>query len=125
MNHTRFFRAAAFCLALVLTLCTTTSFYAQASQRPQATQEFPPAQYIPSHDYDQRHIALDLRFDWEHEQAVGTATITFAPLRADLNRVEFDAGNMTFNSVKLANGTPLKYDSDDAKEKLAVTLDRA
>jgi aminopeptidase N len=125
MSHTRFFRAAAFCLALALTLCTTTSLYAQTSQRPQATQELPPAQYIPSHDYDQRHIALDLRFDWEHEQAVGTATITFAPLRADLSRVEFDAGNMTFNSVKLANGTPLKYDSDDAREKLAVTLDRA
>jgi len=125
MSHTRFFRAAAFCLTLALTLCATTPLHAQTSQRPQATQELPPAQYIPSHDYDQRHIALDLRFDWEREQAVGTATITFAPLRADLSRVEFDAGNMTFNSVKLANGTPLKYESDDAREKLAVTLDRA
>src|SRR5947209_2370118 len=125
MSHTRFFRAAVCCLALALTLCAPASLCAQARQRAQTTQALPPAQYVPDHDYDQRHIALDLRFDWEREQAAGTATITFAPLRADLSRVEFDAAGMTFASVKLADGTPLKYESDEARGKLAVTLDRA
>jgi aminopeptidase N len=125
MNHNRFSRAAVFCLALALIVCAPASICAQGSAVAQVQQGLPPAQYIPSHDYDQQHIALDLRFDWEREQAVGTATITFAPLKADLSRVEFDAGNMTFTSVKLASGTPLKFESDAAHEKLAVTLDRA
>src|SRR3989440_1580902 len=125
MSHTRFFRAAVCCLALALTLCAPASLCAQARQRAQTTQALPPAQYVPDHDYDQRHIALDLRFDWEHEQAVGKATITFAPLRADLSRVEFDAADMTVNSVTLASGAPLKFEADEAHEKLAVSLDRA
>ncbi|HEX3557605.1 MAG TPA: M1 family aminopeptidase [Pyrinomonadaceae bacterium] len=125
MSHTRFFRASVLCLALALTLCAPASVSAQARQRAQTTQGLPPAQYVADHDYDQRHIALDLRFDWEREQAVGTAAISFAPLKSDLRRVEFDAADMTFASVKLADGTPLKYESDVARGKLAVTLDRA
>ena len=123
MSRTRSFRAAVFFLVLALAVCAPVSVFAQG--RAQAAQGIPPTQYIPSRDYDQQHIALDLRFDWEHEQAVGTATITFAPLHTDLSRVEFDAGNMTFSSVKLASGTPLKFESDTTREKLAVTLDRA
>ncbi len=123
MNLTHSSRAAVFFIALALTVCAPASVFAQAGA--QSGQALPPAQYYPSHDYDQQHIALDLRFDWEREQAVGTATITFAPLRADLSRVEFDAANMTFASVKLATGAPLKFDADAAHEKLAVTLDRA
>src|SRR5205814_5372011 len=46
----------------------------KAVARP-ARRPIPPAQYIPAHDYDQRNIKLDLRFDWEKEQAIGTATI--------------------------------------------------
>jgi len=57
---------------------------------------FPPAQYIPSHDYDTKHVSLNLHFDWEHEQAIGTATITLSPLVKDLRVVEFDAANMSF-----------------------------
>ena len=123
MSHTRFIRAAILCLAL--SLCAPASLYAQTQARAQRQQALPPAQYIPDQDYDQRHIALDLRFDWEHEQALGTATITFAPLRADLGSVVFDAADMSFASVRLADGTPLKYESDETREKLVVTLDRA
>src|SRR5204862_4116716 len=64
-------------------------------------------------------------FDWEQEQAIGTETITLAPLVADLRRVELDAANMTFNSVKLAAGTPLKFEPDASAEKLRIELDRA
>lgn len=86
---------------------------------------FPPPQYIPPHDYDQRNIKLEFRFDWEKEQAIGTETITLAPTVKDLKRVDFDAAFMTVASAKLAKGGPLKFDYDGAKERLAVTLDRA
>src|SRR5260370_29305966 len=69
------------------------------TQPPQALQtqrpSIPPPQYIPPHDYDQRNIKLDLHFDWEHEQAIGTAAITLVPLTKDLRRVDFDAAFMT------------------------------
>jgi aminopeptidase N len=91
-------------------------------QTPKA-RPLPPAQHIPSHDYDTRHISLNLHFDWEKEQAIGTATITFAPLVPNLREVEFDAANMTFNSVKLAGGTPLQYEVNAPVEKLRVKLD--
>src|SRR5262245_37395316 len=84
---------------------------------------FPPAQYIPPHNYDQRNIKLILRFDWEQEQAIGTATITFAPVVRDLRRVEFDAAYMTISGVMLASGAPLKFDYDGNREKLGVELD--
>ena len=85
----------------------------------------PPPQYIPAHDYDQRNIKLNLRFDWEREQAIGTATITFAPVVRNLSRVEFDAAYMTISGVTVASGAPLKFEYDGVKEKLLVTLDRA
>src|SRR2546423_1719922 len=71
-----------------------------------AAMPMPPPQYIPPHDYDQRNIKLDLRFDWEREQAIGTATITLAPTVKDLRSVSFDAAFMTFSNARLASGTP-------------------
>ncbi|HEY0319398.1 MAG TPA: M1 family aminopeptidase [Pyrinomonadaceae bacterium] len=116
----------ALCLALALTLCTPSNLPARPL-RGQQTQkrQLPPRQYIPSRDYDTLNITLNLRFNWEQEQAIGTATISFAPLSANLRRVEFDAANMTFNSVKLAGGAPLKFETDTKNEKLHVILDRA
>jgi len=85
---------------------------------------FPPPQYIPEHDYDQRNIRLDLRFDWEREQAIGTATITLAPTVKDLQQVDFDAAYLTISGVTLASGTSLKFQHDGVKERLSVFLDR-
>jgi aminopeptidase N len=84
----------------------------------------PSAKYIPPHDYDQRNIKLDLRFDWAQEQAIGTATITLSPVVRDLSRVEFDAAYMTVSAAALGSGTPLKFDYDATREKLSVLLDR-
>jgi aminopeptidase N len=120
-----------FCLVVLLVSLTAPGeLQAQTAQQAQATQQLrarplPPTQYIPGHDYDMRHIKLDLRFDWESEQAIGTATITFSPLAPNFRRVEFDAAYMTFSSVKLASGTPLQYEADAPKEKLRINLDRA
>jgi aminopeptidase N len=108
---------------LTLTVCTQPIVLAQTPAQSQTA--LPPAHYIPSREYDQRDIKLDLRFDWEQEQAIGTETITLAPLVKDLRRVELDAANMTFNSVKLATGTPLKFEMDATAEKLRIDLDRA
>ncbi len=78
----------------------------------------------PVHQYDVLNVKLNLRFDWEHEQAIGTATITLKPQVNNLRVVELDATNMTFNSVKLASGATLKFETDTTKEKLRLTLDR-
>ncbi len=42
--------------------------------------KLPPMHYVRSREYDMQHIALNLKFDWDKEQAYGTATITLAPL---------------------------------------------
>jgi aminopeptidase N len=95
------------------------------SPRRVTARPFPPAQYIPPHDYDQRNIKLDLRFDFQKEQAIGVETITLTPTVKDVKRVDLDAAFMTIESAKLGKGTPLKFDFDAAKEKLSIILDRA
>ena len=100
------------------------------SQTPQpqarrAGQQIPPPQYIPPHDYDQLNIKLDLRFDWDQEEAIGTASITLAPLVKDLSRVDFDAAYMSISGAALASGAPLKFENDVTKAKLTILLDRA
>jgi aminopeptidase N len=95
----------------------------QQTPQQQNPRPFPPAQYIPSHDYDTKNITLNLQFDWEHDQVAGTATISLSPLVKDLRIVELDAANMTFAGVKLASGAALKYETDSGKQKLQITLD--
>lgn len=116
-------------LALTVTLPPVSLARGPANSRKHFQQQrvprpFPPTQYIPDHDFDTRHIALNLHFDWALEQAIGTETIVLAPLVTDLGRIELDAANITFTSVKLATGTALKYENDVANKKLRVTLDR-
>jgi aminopeptidase N len=114
-----------FCLALALLFAASSSLLAQQAQQASSRAQLPPAQYIRSRNYDTRNITLNLRFNWDKEQAMGTATISFAPLTNNVRTVEFDAANMSFNSVKLAAGTPLQYTADAPHQKLRVTLDRA
>ncbi|HEX8843706.1 MAG TPA: M1 family aminopeptidase [Pyrinomonadaceae bacterium] len=127
MQSQRYRPPVARALFLALILCASLGAWAQsAPSTPQAAQSrIPPKQYIPNRNFDTQHIKLDLRFDWEREQALGTETFTFAPLTADLRAIELDAANMTFSSVKLANGTPLKYEADTPREKLRIFMDRA
>ncbi len=98
---------------------------ASQATAPPAAPPIPQARYIPSHDFHTQNILLNLHFDFDHEQAIGTETITLAPLVEDLKRVELDAGNMAINSVKIAAGASLKFDADTKNEKLFITLDRA
>ncbi|HKR59791.1 MAG TPA: M1 family aminopeptidase [Pyrinomonadaceae bacterium] len=97
---------------------------AQQTAPPRASRPFPPPQYIPDHDFDTRHIALNLRFDWEREQVSGTETIVLVPLVNNLDHIVLDAANITFTSVKLNSGSALKFDTDVPDEKLRIALDR-
>ncbi len=74
---------------------------------------------------DVKHVAIDLRFDWPHRQAFGTAAITLAPLRA-ARTITLDAGMLTIQSIALTNGPPLafSYDGGDKNDGLVITLDR-
>lgn len=85
--------------------------------------KLPRVNYVRSRDYDMRHIALDLKFDWEKEQTFGTATITLAPLMTDFKQINLDAGAMIINSVKLS-GKDLKFQYDEANSNLAINLDK-
>ena len=130
--------ARVLCLALALLLLGAPSAafartrrpappHKAAPQTPQQRERkpFPPTQNIPSHDYDMRDISLNLRFDWDKEQAIGTETFTFAPLVKDLRRLVLDAAYMDFASVKLSSGKPLQFKFDQQQEKLSIDLDRA
>src|SRR4051794_39257861 len=99
---------------LIALLLTQSTFAQQGSATPQSQTAagLPPPNYIPSHDYDMRNILLNLRFDWEKSQTYGTATLSFAPLLANLKQIELDAANMTFNSIKLSSGAALQFRSD-------------
>jgi aminopeptidase N len=132
MQSTRSIRLVVkiFSLIIALALCAPTLSLARpharrAPQQQEQQQRIPPRQLIPERNFDTQHIKLDLRFDWEHEQAIGTESFTFMPLTNDFRSFELDAANMTFSSVKLASGTPLKYEPDMAHEKLRITMDRA
>jgi aminopeptidase N len=115
-----------FCLASLLAMTSVAALAQTPSPSPRrAPPPFPRAQYIPAHDYDQRNIKLDLRFDFSKEQAIGTETITLAPTVKDLKRVNLDAAFMVFEGAKLAKGMPLKFVLDDKKETLSIELDRA
>jgi hypothetical protein len=67
----------------------------QAQRQIQSSRQLAAPRYIPSHDFDTQNIKLDLRFDWEREQALGTETITLAPLLTNLRLLEF--ANSGFN----------------------------
>jgi aminopeptidase N len=116
-------------LLIVFGLLITPAFSVRAQVKSVEVQKrvirpLPPTRYIPSHDYDTKHIALNLHFDWEKEQTIGTATISFSPLVKDLSTIQLDAANMTFAGAKLAAGTALKYESIPEKQKLFIALDR-
>ena len=87
--------------------------------------KLPPVNWIRSREIDVKHIAIDLRFDWDKESAYGTTTVTLAPFYAT-NKVALDAASMTINSVTLADGTALKFNYDEkaANNNLEVFLDR-
>jgi aminopeptidase N len=130
MSHS-FLRRDLSVVSLVLILAFAQISFAQplpvldkALQVAQQARALPPTRFIPDHDFDTRHIALDLKFNWDREQVTGVETITLKPLLSDLRRIELDAAEMTITSVKMASDT-LKYDQDAPNQKLRIELGRS
>ena len=98
-----------------------TSVFLQQDEK----KKLPPVNWIRSRTIDIKNLAIDLRFDWEKEQAIGSTTVTFSPFN-DTDHFSLDAAMMTINLVTLANGTPLKYTYDGKKDgdNLEIMLDR-
>ena len=105
--------------------------FANARPMPQNQQDddkvkkLPPVNYYRSREVDVKNVSIDLRFDWDKEQAYGTTVVMLAPFK-DLQSFKLDAAAMTINSVTLANGTSLKFNYDAKKEQdnLEIMLDR-
>ncbi|MBX7060109.1 MAG: HEAT repeat domain-containing protein [Pyrinomonadaceae bacterium] len=89
------------------------------------TGKLPPVNWIRSRKYDIKHLSIDLRFDWDKEQAMGEETVSFAPFN-DSNQLTLDAAYMTINWVKAADGSPLKFDyaGKDGNDNLVITLNK-
>ncbi|MGK2964503.1 MAG: M1 family aminopeptidase [Tepidiformaceae bacterium] len=68
---------------------------------------------------DVRHTRLELKLDLPARGISGTATHTVAPLNDGLGHVEFDACEMTIESVKVA-GSAASYDYDGARIRIDI-----
>jgi aminopeptidase N len=110
---------------LVLALVLILALLPARAQIPfgEQTAEAPPYQWPRSHDYDVQHYRIALSFDWSKKSIFGETTIILRPFHDRFKEVELDAGQMSINSVKLAQGTPLSFRYEGG-EKLFVMLDR-
>ena len=87
--------------------------------------KLPPVNWIRSRTIDVKHLDIDLRFDWDKEQAIGSTIVTFAPF-ADTDKFTLDAALMTIDSVSLVGGGPLKFNYDGKRDgdNLEIMLGR-
>lgn len=87
--------------------------------------KLPPVNWIRSRSIDVKHVLIDIRFNWEKQQAIGTSTITLAPFN-DTDKIKLDAAMMSISGITLAGGKKLSYDykGGAANDNLEVTLDR-
>lgn len=84
----------------------------------------PPVNYIRSREIDVKNVSIDLRFDWDREQAFGSTIVTLTPF-ADANKIHLDAAKMQINGVTLG-GSDLKfnYAGGEADNNLEIILPR-
>jgi aminopeptidase N len=113
----------------IISIFTKTCFmllvcFAGFAQLSDSVKKLPPIQTMRLHNYDVKHIAIDLQFDWDKKQAYGSSTITLS-LNDASNKINLDAGMLTINSVALANGKALQfnYDGADKNDGLEILLD--
>jgi aminopeptidase N len=114
-----------FLIALVSSGVAPARSLNELPQQSTELQKLPPKKEVRPRKIDVKHIAIDLRFDWQKKQAHGAATLTLAPLN-NTEMIALDAGMLTINSITLAGGTPLrfKYDGGDKNDGLQISLDR-
>jgi len=108
--------ARRFCSAIAVLTCLTSLVVAQDRRGP-FTHD---ARSVRSREIDQKHIRLDLRFDWEKQQADGRATLTLTPFKTT-KEVTLDAAGMRITRVA-RESTVLKHETKP--QQLIVQLDR-
>ena len=124
MKFKQFFPKIA-ALSLIFLFALNFNISAQTIENKVEVKKLPATRYIRSRDFDTKHIALDLKFDWSNSQTSGVERFTFAPLKNDFKQLVLDAGAMVFNSVKLADGKDLPFSYDEKAELLTINFDRA
>ena len=85
--------------------------------------EFKLATYHPSfkRKNDLLHTKLELSFDWEKQQVLGKATLTFKPLFYPTNKLVLDAVGFDLHQVSLfGQSNNLKYEYDG--QKISIDL---
>lgn len=94
-------------------------------QQADSIKKLPSPDWVRTKRIDVKHIALDLRFDWEKKQAAGIAAITFSPA-AETGKIFLDAGMLTVTSITLQSGASLKfmYDGGDKNDGIEILLDK-
>lgn len=116
----------------VMILITTAATVVQARPmearsvfRQDERRKLPPVNWIRSRTIDVKHLDIDLRFDWDKEQAYGTTVITLSPFE-DTDTIPLDAAMMTINAVTLEGVGPLKfiYDGKGDNDNLKINLGR-
>ncbi|HUG67538.1 MAG TPA: M1 family aminopeptidase [Pirellulaceae bacterium] len=109
-------RACRFCFAVAVLTCMASLVDAQDRRGP-----FTHApRSVRTRDIDQQHIRLDLRFDWEKQQADGRATLTLRPFKTT-KEVTLDAAEMQVTRVT-REATVLKHETKP--QQLIIQLDR-
>lgn len=81
-----------------------------------------PPSSVRSRSFDQQHLRLQLKFDFDRQQIIGRATHTLVPF-GPLQTIELDAAGMTVDRVLLDGKTPLTFDLKG--EKLTIALGRS
>ncbi len=76
----------------------------------------------PSRTYDAQHYRIEVRFDADRKQVIGSTTVTLVPLRSKLDSLILHAVDMDVSSLTIAGGKPLRYVND--RQQLTVFLDR-
>ena len=114
-------RALKTCLCV---LSFTGALWGQGDRRGPFTQ---PRRSVRSRDIDQRHIRLELGFDFDKRVLTGRAVLHLSPFRP-LARVALDAAEMTVRQVRLLGGRTADEDRvlehESRGRQLIVTLDR-
>lgn len=76
--------------------------------------------------FDLIHTKLQVSFDWEKEELIGSAFLTLTPYFYEQQHLTLDAKSMIINSVSLSNGKKAKQSLEYQYEgnKLEISLDK-
>jgi aminopeptidase N len=76
---------------------------------------------LDNNNLDVIHVTLDLQFDWDHQQAYGTAGITFKVAAAS-KTIALDAGFLNIEKVSLENGETVTFSYDGGDQPKGLTI---